>query len=80
MEKVAFLILDFSQEKQNWTKLIAFPRPGKVLRVQRGKERGLVIYIVFRKKKEKKGKEKKLDTVRRWTDFHRSLELVRRKF
>ena len=61
MEKVAFLILDFSQEKQNWTKLIAFPRPGKVLRVQRGKERGLVIYIVFRKKQ--KQKERK----RNWT-------------
>ena len=26
MEKVAFLILDFSQEKQNWTELIAFPK------------------------------------------------------
>ena len=26
MEKFAFLILDFSQEKQNWTQLIAFPK------------------------------------------------------
>ena len=26
MEKVAFLIVDFLQEKQNWTELIAFPK------------------------------------------------------
>ena len=26
MENFAFLILDFSEEKQNWTQLIAFPK------------------------------------------------------
>ena len=38
MEKVAFLILDFSQGKQNWTQLIAFPKTHTD---------GLLIYVIF---------------------------------